>query len=87
MDASLMVEEVVEDDMERVPEDPCLGQFMGRKILQLGYWEKNSFFYPMLSSSPYWIKKGSLKTPLRRVCFEEGKGNTVETRMQTDQKG
>lgn len=43
MDASLMVEEVVEDDMERVPEDPCLGQFMGRKILQLGYWEKNSF--------------------------------------------
>lgn len=28
-----MVEEVVEDDMERVPEDPCLGQFMGRKNL------------------------------------------------------
>lgn len=82
-----MVEDVVEDDMERVPEDPCLGQFMGRKNLTALVLGKELFFYPMLSSSPFWIKKDSLKTPLRRVCFEEGKGNTVETRRQTDQKG
>lgn len=29
--------------------------------------------YLILSSSPFWIKKDSLKIPLRRVCFEEGK--------------
>lgn len=33
--------------------------------------------YLILSSSPLWIKKDSLKTTLRRVCCEEGKQTRV----------
>lgn len=73
------------------------GGWHGRELLRIlawdKLWEEKSYsfgtrkrtLYSILSSSPFWIKKDSLKTPLWRV-FWRSKRNTVEGRP-TDQKG